>query len=376
METQVGQSSRLSNSPWKQTRCHCKEEINKEVVSLMEAECSCMICEEIFVDATVTQCGHTFCDLCVKKWYCTSPKQDCPMCRQPLAIGTVKRNVEVDSFVTRLHLRLSDKIKRTRNSLLKTRRSNVLKFNAKLPNCQSVSLPATPITSTDEEDFRRIRTQLRTELSSSRDHDAQIPTVTLELDKVDASVQTDDPPSQFDSLNLSCPESHTVSTLEELYQVLQSEPSTRFDPQPSSSLLPTVHGQSQYGEEGNDDEEVLILPTPKKIPKVLDFIDITDDHSDERTKPGPSSVFVSSSVQNRADEPIVLEPVPSTSSSTAANLNSPPYQSSTVDLSALDDNTITPSIQNQQYRTNRGISWYQIPGPGPAGARAGSLAVH
>lgn len=50
METQVGQSSRLSNSPWKQTRCHCKEEINKEVVSLMEAECSCMICEEIFVD--------------------------------------------------------------------------------------------------------------------------------------------------------------------------------------------------------------------------------------------------------------------------------------------------------------------------------------
>lgn len=42
-----------SKSPWKQVRCQCKEEIDKEVVSLMEAECSCMICEEIFVDVSV-----------------------------------------------------------------------------------------------------------------------------------------------------------------------------------------------------------------------------------------------------------------------------------------------------------------------------------
>ncbi|XP_035707962.1 uncharacterized protein LOC110850057 isoform X2 [Folsomia candida] len=343
-----------SKSPWKQVRCQCKEEIDKEVVSLMEAECSCMICEEIFVDATVTTCGHTFCNLCIKKWYSSSPKQDCPLCRQPLAVNTVKRNVAVDSFVTRLHLRLSDKIKKARNRLLNTRRCNVLKFDAKLLSFESILNP--PISKIipphDDEDFRRIRTQIRQELSSSS---SSHPPVTLDLDKVDASVQTDCPSSPFDSFD-----SNPVSTLEELYQLLQTDRSPSFDPKPSHDKGPKPD---------DNDDDVLILPTPRKSAKILDFIDISDDKENNSVgeasassslSSSPSSSSAASSVQNLPgdEEPILLPQVPSTSSSTSA---------ATVDLQTM----LEPSLNFITTPT----TITAVPGPPPFESLVSSTTI-
>ena len=44
---------------------------------------SCTICQEIFINPSVTNCGHTFCYQCIKKWRRQKRKQaQCPLCRE------------------------------------------------------------------------------------------------------------------------------------------------------------------------------------------------------------------------------------------------------------------------------------------------------
>ena len=44
---------------------------------------SCTICQEIFINPSVTNCGHTFCYQCIKKWRRQKRKQaKCPLCRE------------------------------------------------------------------------------------------------------------------------------------------------------------------------------------------------------------------------------------------------------------------------------------------------------
>ncbi|XP_046854723.1 bifunctional apoptosis regulator-like [Xenia sp. Carnegie-2017] len=48
--------------------------------SVDELECGC--CCELLCNPTTLTCGHSFCRYCLAKWFVTSNKPECPLCRQ------------------------------------------------------------------------------------------------------------------------------------------------------------------------------------------------------------------------------------------------------------------------------------------------------
>ena len=48
--------------------------------SIDELECGC--CCELLCNPTTLTCGHSFCRYCLAKWFVTSNKPECPLCRQ------------------------------------------------------------------------------------------------------------------------------------------------------------------------------------------------------------------------------------------------------------------------------------------------------
>merc|ERR1711874_823746 len=46
---------------------------------LAETQLQCAVCNELFVEATSINCGHTFCHYCINEW--RKKKPNCPVCR-------------------------------------------------------------------------------------------------------------------------------------------------------------------------------------------------------------------------------------------------------------------------------------------------------
>lgn len=42
----------------------------------------CSICQDVFTDPVTTPCGHNFCSTCLKKWWNSSQKCKCPLCKE------------------------------------------------------------------------------------------------------------------------------------------------------------------------------------------------------------------------------------------------------------------------------------------------------
>jgi hypothetical protein len=56
----------------------------KEKIGLanLGSELICAICQELFVEASTIECGHSFCRMCIENWLKT--KLSCPICRHPI----------------------------------------------------------------------------------------------------------------------------------------------------------------------------------------------------------------------------------------------------------------------------------------------------
>lgn len=46
------------------------------------SELICAICQQLFVEASTIECGHSFCRMCIENWL--KSKLSCPICRHPL----------------------------------------------------------------------------------------------------------------------------------------------------------------------------------------------------------------------------------------------------------------------------------------------------
>ncbi|KAI7814649.1 E3 ubiquitin-protein ligase TRIM39-like isoform X1 [Triplophysa rosa] len=42
----------------------------------------CSVCQDVFTDPVTTPCGHNFCNTCLKKWWDSSQKCKCPLCKE------------------------------------------------------------------------------------------------------------------------------------------------------------------------------------------------------------------------------------------------------------------------------------------------------
>ncbi|CAL8090545.1 unnamed protein product [Orchesella dallaii] len=94
-----------------------KEETLKKIFELMESELSCSVCNEIFIEATVIECGHTFCHFCITEW--SRKKQECPICRK--RFQNRYRHIEVENFILKMFETFTGEFAAKRNASIKDR---------------------------------------------------------------------------------------------------------------------------------------------------------------------------------------------------------------------------------------------------------------
>ena len=84
-----------------------------------ETEFQCPICNEVFIEATTTNCGHTFCHFCIHKWMQLG-HENCPVCRmkvtQKVAIKTL------DNYTDKVYEQCESETRRAERSTLKEER--------------------------------------------------------------------------------------------------------------------------------------------------------------------------------------------------------------------------------------------------------------
>lgn len=88
------------------------------VIQTMEDEFTCIICQELFIEATTLPCAHTFCEVCLRLWM--RKKKTCPVCRRRIKDKAV-RSVVLDSAVEKMIDSMDDETKQRRKVLLRER---------------------------------------------------------------------------------------------------------------------------------------------------------------------------------------------------------------------------------------------------------------
>ncbi|KAL3877200.1 hypothetical protein ACJMK2_034941 [Sinanodonta woodiana] len=62
----------------------------------------CACCFELMVEPITLICGHSFCQLCVARWYLQSRKTECPECRSTWT-GNPKVNISLRNMIEKMH---------------------------------------------------------------------------------------------------------------------------------------------------------------------------------------------------------------------------------------------------------------------------------
>ncbi|XP_077516019.1 E3 ubiquitin-protein ligase CHFR-like [Amblyomma americanum] len=100
----------------KKIRLSAGDSVVRRVESIMENELTCAICSELFVDAAMLQCGHTFCSYCIQNWQ--KQKNVCPFCL--VTISSITRSFVVDNIIDEL-VCFNPELKRFRETLAHSR---------------------------------------------------------------------------------------------------------------------------------------------------------------------------------------------------------------------------------------------------------------
>lgn len=110
----------------KKIRLSAGDSVVRRVESIMENELTCAICSELFVDAAMLQCGHTFCSYCIQNWQ--KQKNVCPFCL--VTISSITRSFVVDNIIEEL-ICFNPELKRFRETLAHSRLAATLGDSAK-----------------------------------------------------------------------------------------------------------------------------------------------------------------------------------------------------------------------------------------------------
>ncbi|XP_051264226.1 E3 ubiquitin-protein ligase rnf8 isoform X2 [Dicentrarchus labrax] len=97
-----------------------KEEVVTQVTEVLENELQCIICSELFIEAVILNCAHSFCCHCIKQW--RKKKDECPICRQ--AIQSQTRCLALDNCINSMVENLSLDMKARRQTLITERKAD------------------------------------------------------------------------------------------------------------------------------------------------------------------------------------------------------------------------------------------------------------
>ncbi|KAM9338985.1 E3 ubiquitin-protein ligase rnf8 isoform 2-T2 [Symphorus nematophorus] len=97
-----------------------KEEVVTQVTEVLENELQCIICSELFIEAVILNCAHSFCCYCIQQW--RKKKDECPICRQ--AIKSQTRCLALDNCINSMVENLSLDMKTRRQTLITERKAD------------------------------------------------------------------------------------------------------------------------------------------------------------------------------------------------------------------------------------------------------------
>ena len=90
----------------KDEKTKAAENIGNSVVASMQEEFTCVICQELFINAYTLPCSHSFCEWCIKEWMKRKGHKDCPICRKRITSDPV-HSLALDNAVSKLVEKLS-----------------------------------------------------------------------------------------------------------------------------------------------------------------------------------------------------------------------------------------------------------------------------
>ena len=120
-----------------------EQDAKQTVIQTMEDEFTCIICQELFIEATTLPCAHTFCEVCLRLWM--RKKKNCPVCRRRIK-GKAVRSFVLDSVVEKM-IDAMDDVTKERWAVLKIereeqkRRDDATEGNVSFGNCYVQNAP-------------------------------------------------------------------------------------------------------------------------------------------------------------------------------------------------------------------------------------------
>ena len=89
-----------------------------EMLTSMQEEFLCVICQELFVKAHSLSCSHSYCEKCIKDWM--KANKHCPMCRKTIE-GKPVHSIAMDNAIDKLVKCLPEEAQKERAELLEER---------------------------------------------------------------------------------------------------------------------------------------------------------------------------------------------------------------------------------------------------------------
>ena len=108
---------------------------DESIVSSMQEEFTCTICQELFIRSYTLPCAHSFCECCIKEWMKTKRQKDCPICRKQITSEPV-HSLVLDNVISKMEAKLSKSEKEERERT-KEQHKKFLGNMSKSTICQS-----------------------------------------------------------------------------------------------------------------------------------------------------------------------------------------------------------------------------------------------
>ena len=154
----------------KDERTKAVENVNNSVVSSMQEEFTCVICQELFVNAYTLPCAHSFCEWCIKEWMKKKGHKDCPICRKKITSDPV-HSLALDNAVSKLVEKLSPDEQKERKETETEHKNALTGLGSATKSGKRTKPPAVIITGSLPSSAgvsTRSRTRLSTTSSTSR----------------------------------------------------------------------------------------------------------------------------------------------------------------------------------------------------------------
>ena len=95
-----------------------KAEAENKVVSSMQEEFICVICQDLFISARTLSCSHSFCEACIEEWTKVRIRKLCPICREEIKSNPVP-SIALNNAVSKLEVKLSEEEREERSKAKK-----------------------------------------------------------------------------------------------------------------------------------------------------------------------------------------------------------------------------------------------------------------